>query len=173
MSKRPWFKFYPSDWQGDLRLRSCSVAARGLWAELICIMNSADPKGHLRVNGSKPNNGMLSTLCGVTENEVKKHLNELENAGVFSRANDGTIFSRRMVREAEKAKKNRENGAKGGNPALMSSVNPSDIPPDNPEVKGGVKAHIPDTRYHIPEVPFRTNQETDTEVISNSVGGAV
>lgn len=49
--KRPAFQFYPGDWQRDAALRSCSVPARGLLIEMICIMHDAEPYGHLRVNG--------------------------------------------------------------------------------------------------------------------------
>lgn len=175
MSKRPWFKFFPSDWQGDLKLRSCSLAARGLWAEIVCVMNSADPKGYLVVNGDKPNFTMLSTLCGAPEKEVKKHLKELENAGVFSLMDDGTIYSRRIVRDEEKSAKNRRNGSKGGNPALKETVNLSDNPTVKPSDKTEVKPHIPNAIFHIPEARNQTpdlssppSGDSTSEVISYS-----
>ena len=60
--KRPWFKFYPSDWRADQALRSCSVAARGLWIECMCIMHEADPYGHLVVNGRPVTDTLLARL---------------------------------------------------------------------------------------------------------------
>jgi len=47
----PWMKFYPADWRSDPMLRLCSLAARGLWAEMICLMHEAEPYGSLLVNG--------------------------------------------------------------------------------------------------------------------------
>ncbi|WP_305986448.1 hypothetical protein [Roseibium sp. MMSF_3544] len=172
--KMSWFKFYPSDWQGDLNLRSCSMAARGLWAEMVCIMHSSEPKGYLSMSGAKLTNAMLATLCGASESEVKKLIKELEGAAVFSRLNDGTIYSRRIVRNEERAEKNRRNGAKGGNPALGSdkpSGGQMDNPSDNPSDKAGVKPYILETRDYNLEVPFPTKGETGTEVVSYSRAG--
>jgi hypothetical protein len=44
-------KFYPADWRADAMLRLCSIAARGLWAEMMCIMHDAERYGSLLVNG--------------------------------------------------------------------------------------------------------------------------
>ena len=37
--KLPWFKFWADKWLSDERLRSCSLAARGLWADMISLMH--------------------------------------------------------------------------------------------------------------------------------------
>jgi hypothetical protein len=47
-------KFSPDRWQRDEALRMCGAAARGVWAELICIMHKAEPYGHLLVRGKQP-----------------------------------------------------------------------------------------------------------------------
>src|ERR1019366_1013531 len=39
---------------------------------------------------------------------------------------DGTIFSRRMKRDVEKAERDKANGKAGGNPRLNAGVNPPD-----------------------------------------------
>jgi hypothetical protein len=51
-----------------------------------------------------------------------------------------------MLRDQAKADKDRANGGKGGNPGLKGGDNPGVNPRDNPGDKGGVKAHIPETR---------------------------
>ena len=119
----PWMKFYPTDWRADPSLRMCSLAARGLWMEMLCIMHEASPYGTLRVNGRPVTDRQLSSLAG---GDVEGLLAELEDAGVFSREEDGTIFSRRMQRDAEKAAKDKANGKGGGNPSLKRGVNPPD-----------------------------------------------
>ena len=48
-----WFKFYPSDWRADPALRMCSIAARGLWMEMLCVMHEATPRGSLLINGKR------------------------------------------------------------------------------------------------------------------------
>lgn len=119
----PWLKFYPTDWRADPALRMCSLAARGLWMEMLCIMHEASPYGSLRVNGRTVTDRQLSALAG---GEVGELLAELEDAGVFSREDDGTIYSRRMQRDAEKAARDKANGKEGGNPSLKRGVNPKD-----------------------------------------------
>jgi hypothetical protein len=124
--KLPWMKFYPSDWRADPALRMCSLAARGLWIEMLSLMHQADPRGSLLINGNTIDTKQLANLCGTSPRETIALLNELEAAGVFSRAVDGTIFSRRMKRDDEKAEKDKANGKLGGNPRLNVGVTPPD-----------------------------------------------
>ncbi len=128
--KRPASQYYWGDWRRDTALQGCSIAARGLWHEMNCLMHDCEPYGHLCV-GSKPMQpAQLARLVGVTPKECQKLLGELEAAGVFSRAQDGAIFSRRMVRDeslrerrasggqlgAEHGSKGGSQGVKGGRP---------------------------------------------------------
>ena len=121
MSSVTFMKFYPSDWRADPALRMCSLAARGLWMEILCLMNDAEPRGTLRVNGKALSGPQLAMLVG--DGQIASLLDELDQAGVFSRDDDGTIYSRRMVRETEKAKTDREFGNQGGNPKLTHRYN--------------------------------------------------
>ena len=129
--KRPSFQFYPADWRKDTALQFCSLAARGLWVEMMCIAHECEPYGHLVVNGKPMNNAQIGRLVGISAKECDKLLGELFDAGVPSRADDGTIFSRRMVRDeeirekraaggklgAEHGTKGGSHGTKGGRPA--------------------------------------------------------
>ena len=128
----------------------CSLAARGLWVELLAVAHQAEPYGHVLVNGRSPTTQQLSILVGAAHKDVECHIKELELAGVFSRTSDGTIFSRRMVRDKAKVDKDRENGKDGGNPSLKGGDNAPNKPPDkggvNPPVKGGDKAQKPEAR---------------------------
>lgn len=135
-------KFYPSDWRSDPALRLCGLAARGLWIELLCIMHEADPRGFLLVNGSPLNERQVASLIGAPVKELAALLGELESAGVLSRNGAGVIFSRRIVRDAEKAATDKANGKLGGNPKLKGRVNP----PDNRSLNGVDKAQKPDAR---------------------------
>lgn len=101
--KRPWLKFYPQDWRGDPKLRMCSIGARGLWAEMICLMHEAEPYGHLLVNNVPVTVRQLASLAGIAQSDCMKFMAELESSGVYSRTDTKTIFSRRMVRDAEKS----------------------------------------------------------------------
>ena len=137
--KLPWMKFYPADWRADPALRMCSLAARGLWMEMLSIMHEASPRYSLLINGNTIGAKKLASLCGATLSETNPLLTELEAAGVFSRAEDGTIFSRRMKRDDEKVERDKANGKAGGNPRLKAGVNPPD------------KAQSPEARSQNPE----------------------
>lgn len=141
-NKNPWMKFYPSDWRSDPKVRLCSMAARGLWIEMLALMHEADPRGHLVVSGQRPTDAQLSVLTGCPTDQLPGLIGELDSAGVFSRTSKGVIYSRRMTRDEKRARNARRNGKTGGNPKLC---NTSTIPPpDNPEVKGADKTQRPE-----------------------------
>lgn len=140
----PWLKFWPADWQSDPSLRMVTLAARGLWIELLSVMHDAVPYGHLLVNGVQPNPKQIAAMVGAaTASQIAKLLHELEDAGVFSRTEDGTIYSRRMVRDNVTREKSRDFGRQGGNPALKPTVtDPRDglTPPHKPNLNGHARA---------------------------------
>lgn len=117
--KRPAFQFYPGDWQHDAALHSCSVSARGLWIEMMCIMHQASPYGFLVLNGKGIDPAQLARIIGAQEKEVSKWLAELDSAGVYSKDEKGVIYSRRMVRDEQLRTIRAEAGKLGGNPALL------------------------------------------------------
>lgn len=49
--RKPWFKFFGRDWRSNAKLRLCSYAARGLWADMLTLMAEATPRGFLLVDG--------------------------------------------------------------------------------------------------------------------------
>jgi len=105
--KRPSYQFYPGDWLQEVSLRACTLAARGLWIDMNCLMHQGHPYGHLTFpakDGAKdvpcpilPE--YLARMVGTTVEEVTSLLTELEDAGVFSRTPEGVIFCRRMPRD--------------------------------------------------------------------------
>lgn len=115
MSKRPAFQFYPGDWRRDLALQGCSLAARGLWIEMMGMMHDGAEYGHL-LAGSRPITAeRLAGMVGPQDGEdVPALLAELEEAGVFSRTDDGVIYSRRMVKDEDIREKRATAGKKGG-----------------------------------------------------------
>jgi hypothetical protein len=120
--KRPSFQFYPSDWLRDTALRSCSTGARGLWIDMICWMHEGTPYGHLKV-GQKvilPSN--LARMVGEPLNVVEGWIEELKSANVFQLADDGTICSRRMIRDENLRNARAEGGKLGGNPNLKVNL---------------------------------------------------
>lgn len=127
--KLPALQFYTGDWMKDPNLRGVSLAAKGLWIEMLCLMHESDRRGYLQSNGKPIAQDRLARMTGSSSEEVSQCLEELENSGVFSRTKNGVIYSRRMKRDEETRQKSIINGRLGGNPALK----------DTPEgVKGGV-----------------------------------
>jgi hypothetical protein len=124
MGKRPSFQFYPDDWLADESLMSCSLAAQGLWAQFMARMHRGHPYGYLtnaRRKGFLKN--PLARLVGVSVSELEGLMAELEEAGVPGITEEGTWFSRRMVRDeevrqarAEGGKLGAKHGKKGGRP---------------------------------------------------------
>jgi hypothetical protein len=116
--KRPAFQFYPGDWLRATDLRACSVGARGLWIDMICLMHEGTPYGYLKVGDKVILSPNLARIVGASLPEVEGWLCELQEAGVFSRDPSGCIFSRRMIKD-ESIRESRASGGKlGGNPAL-------------------------------------------------------
>ncbi|WP_457662119.1 hypothetical protein [Sinorhizobium medicae] len=111
MTAERWMRFYPSDWLGDPALRTCSYAARGLWVDMLCLMDAAKPRGHLKLGRQKVDAQTLATLTNGTPRLVEKLLAELQKAGVFSVNSRGTIYSRKMVREEKWSKKGKKMSA--------------------------------------------------------------
>ena len=111
--KRPSFQFYPSDWRKDTALQFCSLPARGLWVEMMCIAHECEPYGYLMVNGKAMTNAQIGRLVGISEKECSKLMVELFDAGVPSLADNGAIYSRRMIRD-EEVRNRRAEGGKAG-----------------------------------------------------------
>jgi hypothetical protein len=85
MSKFPAIQFYIGDWMKDPALRSVSVAARGLWIDLLCIMHESPRRGYLENAKGEPLSPLqISRMTGVHHNKVRSLLAELIEGGVAS-----------------------------------------------------------------------------------------
>lgn len=112
--KRPAFQFYPGDWRKDVELRSCSLAARGLWIELMAVMHDCEPYGHLALNGRPMTHAQIAgQIGGTTAPEIRRLLGELLENGVARTTEAGLIFSKRMV-DDERVRNARAEGGKAG-----------------------------------------------------------
>lgn len=117
--KRPAFQFYPADWRKDVELRSCSIAARGLWIDMLCIAHECEPYGHLTVNGKPMTAGQIAGQVGLTKQQCSALIQELADNGVARMADEGAIYSKRMVDDERLRNVRAEAGRLGGNPALL------------------------------------------------------
>lgn len=111
---RPADLWYWADWFSSFDVRACSLAAQGLWFNMLGIMSRADRKGTLSINGKPMDSKELAKFVGEFKDKVEELLVELEYYQVFSRLADGTIYNRRMYRDGELSRKRAEAGRKGG-----------------------------------------------------------
>lgn len=111
-----WTKWYWQDWLADTNLKLSSLAAKGLWIEMLAIMAKSEKKGYLIAKRKQIKSKLLAKLVGEDEDIVENLLNELKENGVYSENKSGVIFCRRMVREAELSEIRSKSGKKGGRP---------------------------------------------------------
>lgn len=100
----PSFQFYPGDWRNDAGLRACSLAARGLWIDLMCLMHQGTPYGYLTLPGTDitPDIETIAIQIGARHAEVKRLFEELSAKKVLEIDEKNRIFCRKMVRDEEK-----------------------------------------------------------------------
>jgi len=145
--KLPAFQFYPGDWMKDPALRSVSLAARGLWIDMLCLMFEGDRRGYLQHATGKPVTAeQLARMTGSSPDEVSRLLQELDDSGVFSSTDHGVIFSRRMTKDerirraavargslgASQGIKGKEFGVLGGRPRKTPLETPVITPLETP-----------------------------------------
>lgn len=147
--RRPAFQFYPADWRKDVELQSCSMAAQGLWINLMCVAHECDPYGHLTVNGKPMTHAQVGRQVGLSAKECGCLLDELLEAGVARKTEEGAIYSKRMVEDerirnarSEGGKGGAEHGAKGGEHGFKGGRPKKD--------KGGLKTPLPNDKEPPP-----------------------
>lgn len=109
--RKPYLKFFPQAWFGDTALRGCSAAARGLWTDLLMVMHQdGEPYGYLSRGDAPIPDDELAKLCGVSLSHYRRLVAELEARTVFSRDVQGRIYSRKMVRDGQRAREQADHG---------------------------------------------------------------
>lgn len=169
-ANNPSSTFYWKDYENDEGLRVSSLAAQGLWMRLMCVAAKSDPYGYVLINGCEIGVTGVARLGSVSETEAATLLDELERNGVFSRDRKGRIFSRRMVRESATRKKAKENGKKGGNPALTTSngnKRENQGPVNQPHNPGG----SPLTHYPYPSSSSEEDSDTAADAAREARDG--
>lgn len=125
----PSFQFYPMDWLGDVNLRMCSPAARGLWIDLMCIMTRTQTYGYLAIHSEFIGVSSLVKLTGIPFRTLDKLLTELLDNGVARKDEKGIIYSKRMVKDQALRLKRRAAGKLGGNPLLLNQIDNQELNP--------------------------------------------
>jgi len=183
--KRPAFQFYPADWRKDPALSTCSLAARGLWIELMCVAHESDEYGVLSINGSPMTIQQIARTVGESPALVSKLLSEIEQSGVSSRDERGCLLSRRMVKDERLREIRAASGRLGGNPNLLnqkdkqtdkqiltpSSSSSSTGKATGTDVPAGKPAMKPDEIIFGYGLPMLTNAGTAEKQARSFLGG--
>lgn len=80
--------------------------------DVLSLMFEATRRGYLQVADKPASPEQVARMTGGSVDEVSRLLQELLNAGALSRTDDGTIYSRRQVREEEERAATRTRVAK-------------------------------------------------------------
>lgn len=146
--KSPGFWFFTGDWLKDSELRFCSLFARGLLVDLLCLMFEAKEQGYLSKPDGSPrgNEEIVAAISGASIEEKLEALRELESSGVLDRDNRGVLFSRRLARLAEISKTRSKVGSKGGSKTQAKpQANGEAKRKQNDKQKQGVTVTVTDT----------------------------
>lgn len=169
----PWSKFWWQDWRSDPALRACSLEARGLWMDLLCIAHEGTPYGHVTIGaGTIPTTAQLASMVGVSNTKIEKLMKELESVGVFSRDERGAIFCRRMVRDFATSEAGRENiskrwGPNGSTPPNRGATSPPDKEPTSPPNRHAASPPTPDPITERQKQEERSRKEVERERLSS------
>src|ERR1700677_3040824 len=175
--KRPSFQFYPGDYMKDPALRACSLTARGLWMDCICLMHEGPEYGYLTLDHKPLDKVILARIIGTTLSEVDGCLNELKQHGVYAVDDRGIITSKRMIRDEYLRNVRAEGGKHGGNPALLAKKTQTMVvnkvgnkvsPPGNlkptPSSSSSSSTSVIDTGVETPKVNQRFVKPTLEEL---------
>ena len=116
MAKSPGFWFFTGDWMKDPELRFCSIFARGLLVDLLCILFEAKERGYASNPDGTPRTDqqIVDAVAGSSREEKLAALSELEKSGVLSRDERGILFSRRLARLAQLSETRSKSGSQSG-----------------------------------------------------------
>jgi len=76
MSRDDWYKWYPSAWRNDPKIRLLSAEARGVWRELLDLMHESRD---YKVMGEY---SQVAIMCAVQEEELRRAVAEIVRADV-------------------------------------------------------------------------------------------
>lgn len=88
----------PGRWMSSA-LRACSLEARGLWSDLLCVMHAGQSRGHLRTDAGTPmGHTHIARIAGIPTDRAEALIKELEDAGVATRR-DGCLCCAWMIED--------------------------------------------------------------------------
>lgn len=124
--KLPFMPLATGDWLKDPNLRRCSPQARGVFIDLLCLMWESSPRGVLGKSSSPWSLEDAAGAVGGNQDVTLGCIKELLAKGPLARSKrTGRVFSRRMVRDELKRRRQARGGRKGmSNRWHNSSISP-------------------------------------------------
>jgi hypothetical protein len=166
MSKSPGFWFFTGDWLKDSELRFCSLFARGLLVDLLCLMFEAKERGYLSKPDGTPREDaeIVDAISGSNREEKLAALAELEASGVLSRDNRGVLYSRRLAKLGEISKTRSKAGSKGGS---KTEAKPKQNDKQTDQQNTGVTVSVSDS---VSDTDIYTHTHTQAEPLARQLG---
>ena len=97
----PAMPFYFGDWRKAPEIRALDLDVRMIWFEMLGLMWESTERGYLTLNMRPVSNSVITRMLGTDIVTFDRALQQLNDFNVFSRREDGAIFSRKMVRDEE------------------------------------------------------------------------
>ena len=123
MSKIPSFQFYPADWLNNIPLQSCSLAARGLLINMMCVMHQSEKYGYFLIRDKKPTPKQSQLCLKCDTKSFSRCIKELLETKCIRIDDNGVYYCRRMIEDEKLREIRRVAGGKGGNPKLGINYN--------------------------------------------------
>lgn len=142
VTKNPSTIIYWNDLENDEHLRTCSLAAKGLWDHhMLPIAARSDEPGVVllgkhpsRMDGDLP--ALLARATGEAPDVIASLLRELVDSGAASIDGQGRVYNRRMVREEARRQQLAAAGRKGGKAPRKPKADPKQTPQQNGNIDG-------------------------------------
>lgn len=158
--RRPWMKFRPDRWLGDVELGMCSLAAQGLWIRCISLMHLSYEYGCLLIGNKPATTELLARAINADITLIGSLLWELESNGVLSRReSDNCIVSRRMLADHEISEKGRADIDKRWKEHRKTVLGKTPCPPPNSKIE--IKIEKETKKRVPPKVPLKSKSEDE------------
>lgn len=118
-TKNPYSTVFWNDIEHDEKLKTCSLAAKGLWLFNMLPAAARSPEYGVVIIGDWPSRlegdlpMVLANVAGQSRDVIEALLEELVMSGTASVDDQGRVFNRRMVKERKLSQARSESGRRG------------------------------------------------------------
>lgn len=133
MRKLPAIQFYTGDWRKDPAVQSLDHFQKGVWIDVLCLMNESPRRGYLILpSGAPMPDDAIARNLGLEVDRWREVKSALLLLGVASENDVGALYNRRIVRDeklrAQKARAGKKGGAASGRSRRSSARDKKEVP---------------------------------------------